>query len=347
MHIFLDESGTFAFPPKGEFSPSVLGALIVPDCTIDRLFQKYERVRNRLPKENGEVKGRQLNEEQVNEVVTWVRRNQCVYEPIVIEMGRESQADIAERQLQMAAALTENLTDGHHTTLKAQLNKLSAQLEAMAQPLFVQAALTFELLARIIHEQPAYWMQRQPKEILNFHWMMDGKAIQGVTPAEEWWDITKAGFLQSKLARKPMMAIEGYDLTAFDKKFEMRMPQYLKDTLFPDRETGFDLKLLLEEHFTFSAAPEYGLELVDIVTNATRRALKGNLGKRGWHQIPELMISRHGQCLSLTSLSKAADASNLPYRDVISTGFGLGGRYMVTAKLASSLDLPDHIFETA
>lgn len=328
MHIFIDESGTFAFPPEGEVSPSIVGALIVPDCTIAKLFQKYEKVRRRLPKENGEVKGRRLNEQQVAEVVTWLRRNQCIFEPMVIEMGRESASDIAERQLNTASALTDNLTDDHQPALKKRLNELKAQLEAMAMPLYVQAAVTFELLARIIREQPAYWIQRQPKEVLNYHWMVDGKAVQGITAAEEWWDITKAGFLQSKLARAPMIAIEGYDLSAFEAKFKMPMPAYLRETLFPGREEGFDLKLLLEEHFSFSAAADYGLELADILTNATRRALKGNLGAKGWRTIPDLLISRRGQSLTMVSLSKNASAANLPYGDVVMKSFRRGGRNM-------------------
>ncbi len=274
-----------------------------------------------------------LNEEQINEVVTWMRRNQCIYEPMVIEMGRESREDISERQRQMANALTENLTDEHHINLRKQIYNRRAQLEAMSQPLYIQAALTFELLARVIRDLPAYWMQRQPNEILNFRWMMDGKAVQGITPAEEWWDMMKGGFLQSKLAKMPMIAIEGCDTTAFYKKFRMPMPEYLRGTLLPNIDEGFDLKLLLEEHFTFSAAPEYGLELVDILTNATRRALKGNLGKHGWQQIPELMISRRGGSLALTSLSKAADVSNLPYSNIIVKDFGRGGRHMIARGL--------------
>jgi hypothetical protein len=329
MHIFIDESGTFAFPPDGEVSPSIVGALIVPDCAIAQLFKKYERLRGRLPKENGEVKGRLLKEHHVDEVVTWLRRNQCIFEAMVIEMGRESRADIAERKLKTGSALTDNLTDAHNADLKTRVFELRAQVEAMSEPLYIQASVTFELLARIIHEQPSYWIQRQPKELLNYRWMVDGKAVQGVTPAEKWWDTTKGAFLQSMLGREPMMMIEGYDLTRFEAKFRMPMPQYLRESLFPDREYGYDLKLLLDEHFSFSAAPEYGLELVDVLTNATRRALKGHLGASGWRQIPQLMIARHESSLTMISLSKAASAADIPYRDVVTEAFRRGGRNMV------------------
>jgi hypothetical protein len=101
----------------------------------------------------------------------------------------------------------ETLTDEHHPSVVKRLTELEAQLKSMSQPLYIQAALTLELLATLIREQPAYWMQRQPKELLNYYWMVDGKAVQGITPAEEWWELTKGGYLQSKLAASPMMAI--------------------------------------------------------------------------------------------------------------------------------------------
>jgi len=330
VHIFIDESGTFTLPNVEHTSPCLVGALIVPDYKIDRLFQKYGRLRSQLPKEGDEVKGRRLNEAQIDAVVTWLRRNDCIFEAVVIEMGHETAADIAEHQMKAAKALTANLTDQHHPELVTQINTLKSQLEAMAPPLYVQAALMNVLLARIIREIPAYWAQRRSKEILNFHWVVDGKGIGDETSAETWWSTTKTGFLQSALAREPVITLDWLDYTAFDAKYLMSMPDYLKETILPF-DQGYNLKLLLEENFKFSSGTDYGLELVDIVTNATRRALKGNLRHAGWKQIPALMLARE-QSLSFCSLSKITDNSNLPYRDVVMKAFRRGGRDMLTAE---------------
>lgn len=328
MHIFIDESGTFAIPEAGQTSPCLVGALIVPDHAIDQLFRKYERLRKHLPKEGAEVKGRQLDEGQIDAVVTWLRRNHCIFEAVVIEMGRETTSELAEHQLSQAEGLTINLTNEHHPELVSKVKELRSQFEAMALPLYVQAAVTNVLLARIIQELPAYWVQRRPKEILKFHWVVDGKGADKETSAESWWSTTKAGFLQSQLAREPVIMLDWMDYTEFDEKYLISMPDYLKETILP-YEHGYDLKLLLDEDFRFSSGPDYGLEMVDIVTNATRRALKGNLGKEGWWQIPTLMIARE-QSLRFCSFSKEADSSNLPYRDVVMKGFRRGGRDMIT-----------------
>jgi hypothetical protein len=53
MHVFMDESGTFV-PEKGV---AVGSALVVPDRQLAALQKLYGRLRCRLPKKRGEVKG--------------------------------------------------------------------------------------------------------------------------------------------------------------------------------------------------------------------------------------------------------------------------------------------------
>lgn len=55
VHIFIDESGSFAGFHEG--SISVVGALVIPDVSLSRIVKKYEKFRKDLPKDNGEVKG--------------------------------------------------------------------------------------------------------------------------------------------------------------------------------------------------------------------------------------------------------------------------------------------------
>ena len=49
---------------------------------------------------------------------------------------------------------------------------------------------------------------------------------------------------------------------------------------------------IMGESFRFSGKPEPGLDLVDILANATRRALVGHLDESGWGGIRGLMIHR-------------------------------------------------------
>lgn len=207
MHIFIDESGTFAIPPRGSESPCALGALVIPDHKIDLLYRRYERLRQQLPQEAGEVKGRLLDESQVAKVVDLLRRNQCIFEVLVIEMGRETFEEVRAHRDGAAAGLTKNLTSRHHDSLIKGVWKLRRQLEVMSLPLYVQYTLASQLLAQVVREIPTYWAQRQMKEILSYHWVVDGKGMAGTTGTERWWMSVKMGVLQSMLAQRPMLLL--------------------------------------------------------------------------------------------------------------------------------------------
>lgn len=307
----------------------MVGALIVPDFKIDQLFSKYARIRHNLPKERDEVKGRLLSEAQIAKVVEILRRNSCIFEAHVIEMSFETAPGIEEHRKAAANGLTSNLTDQHQPELVEQVWRLRGELEAMAAPLYVQYAIMSELLADLISEIPVYWAQRRMRELINFHWVVDGKGRDGLTKSEKWWSTVKSGLVQSKLARKPMIALKELDYSLFNKKFKVPMPEYLKETILPHEES-LSLNLLLDESFRFSSGNDFGLELVDILTNATRRALKGNLGKAGWGDIPKVMINRPKQYLQLRALSKSATPDKVTYGALITGGFAVGGRPMLT-----------------
>jgi hypothetical protein len=293
------------------------------------LFSRYARTRVNLPKQQGEVKGRLLNEQQVDAVVGWLLKNGCIFEAVAIEMGLETGAGVQAHREEGAHRLTENLTEKHHPNMVKHVRDLRRRAEEMAVPLYVQSILTVHLLGNILTEIPVYWAQRRLKEILTFHWVIDGKGVIETTNAEDWWACTMLGFLQSRLAREPMIALEGIDYTEFHQKFMMEVPQYLRETLLPDAKEAFDLKLLMQESFRFSSDAEPGLELVDIVTNATRRALKGNLAREGWGRIPSLMISRREPSLRMRSLTPGVNSAKVPYGSLATGAFARGGRHMV------------------
>src|SRR4051794_19143261 len=92
MHVFLDESGTFSGFHEG--SINVVGALAIPDQKIEFLEKKFAKIRARLPLDKGEVKGRLLNEEQVDEVVTLLARNETVFEATALDLGLQTENEV-------------------------------------------------------------------------------------------------------------------------------------------------------------------------------------------------------------------------------------------------------------
>lgn len=199
----------------------------------------------------------------------------------------------------------------------------------MSVPLLVQTIVMFEALATVIQRATLYYVQRCPKELSNFHWVVDGKEVGKITNAEDWWKLSMCPLLQSRSLREPLSMIEGQDYSHFNAKFKMPVPEYMRAHVGHDGDTT-DLGRLLRDSFRFSSDGEPWLELADIVTNATRRAMNGNLGEAGWSGIRRLMIHRPKQYVHLVSLSQNCGAPDrkVPYAEAMKA-FRTGGKDMV------------------
>jgi hypothetical protein len=118
--------------------------------------------------------------------------------------------------------------------------------------------------------------------------------------------------------------LEGADYSFYDR---------FRRKIDGETELGTDVALLLAD-LRFSAAVEPGLELADIVVNATRRALVGSLGQAGWRGIPRLMIHRGEPYIHFMSLRQ--DGSDMirhpPYAPIVQQFFASGGRSMLAPR---------------
>jgi hypothetical protein len=292
VNIFIDESGTFTTRSDGS-SVGAIGALVVTESQMPIVERRYEQLRPLLPKVNGEVKGRVLAEGDIARVLELARRSGLIYEVTVIDLLPEDGAAVEEHRKQQCDMLTRRLTDDHQATLVSQLWALRARLEKMSLPLYAQFVGTGDLLWRTLEHATLYYSQREPASLARFRWMIDAKAPDGITDWEDWWTKVVKPILQSKSLRQPFAMFKDGDYSFLRAK-EMPMPEHLVGA-FPrlKGETGLSLNECFEE-IAFSAEAVPGLELVDVLTNAVRRALTGRLGERGWQGIPGLMIHRKG-----------------------------------------------------
>ncbi len=87
----------------------------------------------------------------------------------------------------------------------------------------------------------------------------------------------------------------------------------------------------MTESFRFSSQAEPGLELVDILTNAVRRGMMGNLECEGWKNIPSLMLHRKEHYIHLLTLGTEEDAASrvFPYAAMLQH-FKTGGLSLLT-----------------
>jgi hypothetical protein len=326
MHVFIDESGTFS--GYHEVSLSVVGALAIPDGKLELIKKKYAKIRARLPLENGEVKGRLLTEQQVDEVVTLLARNDAIFEISAIDLGYQTEAEAAAYKRAHADGMLSRVAKFREPD-RQMVDAASRQILTTSLPLYLQAIVTFETLHSIINHVPLYFAQRQPHELGSFAWVVDGKEPSKVTNWEMWWSWFARGALANMSKNRPAPVMEGADFSYYERFSGGRRE---------DASKGTDLSLLLAD-LRFSAASEPGLELVDIVVNATRRALIGSLGEAGWHGIPRLMIHRKQPYIQFLLLSNGPDQIRRPpYAPIVRQHFSQRGRLMVAPRFVRAVE---------
>ena len=137
MHIFIDETGSFG--GIGQFpSPSLVGALIVPSGRLASLERAYAKLRSGLPTDKGEVKGRLLDEDQVNSVVEMVREHSVIFEAVGIELGAHTDGGLRRYQQRQAEEMTSNLVDRHPGALRERFQGYRQEYESFPLNLVVQ-----------------------------------------------------------------------------------------------------------------------------------------------------------------------------------------------------------------
>jgi hypothetical protein len=268
--------------------------------------------------------------------VSWLLADSVLFEAMAIDLGTHTEDGLKGFQAQQAEKMTANLTDEHQEALKAQVWESRNTFEGFKLPLMVQGILTFEFIFDILEYGTMYYATRRPTELGKFNWVIDAKGnMEKPNEWEEWWSKFIFPVLQTRSFTRPFRQLpDGIGDYSHLKRFETEADPFLR------RMSGWkegdpeplDLGLVMRESFTFTSEATAGLELVDIITNATRRALRGNLQQKGWGRIPQLMVHRgKREYISLFSLQDDSEPDRVyPYAEVLNA-FRRDGRLLLPA----------------
>jgi hypothetical protein len=277
-----------------------------------------------LPQENGEVKGRLLNEKQIDKVVMLLVRNEALFEVTALDLGMHTEPEVRAYKQKHGEEMLAKVAN-FQEAVRPEVEKASREILKTPVNLYLQALTTFEVLHRLIGHTTAFFAQRKPYELGSFTWIVDGKDPVKVTNWEEWWAHYAQGALATMSKRRPAPKLPETFLLdySFYDRFNMTGD---------DGEEGTDLKLLLKD-IRFSTKAEPGLEFVDILTNAVRRTLVGNLQREGWQNIHRLMVHRNDTYISFILFGEEKDVvRRAPYAKTVHEGFSNGGRSMMTRR---------------
>lgn len=328
MMLYYDESGTFTFPNSGP-AISVVGLLIAPEGIFEQIKNDYLKIRSKLPHDNGEIKGKLMNEEDVAEIVSLLLNHDVLFVAVAIDMGLHSKAGIELSKDNLKKSFEADLTEDLHLDLVELTYEMNEKLSKLSLQLYIQSRLTFELIKDAIMLSTLYYCQRVPETLARFEWILDAKDKEKVTEGENWWKSTVAPIIAGDSTSRPFWRLNSGDYSYF-QPYVKETPEHLKSILHnPLENTVLDTRQIITENFRFSSEPEIGLELVDILTNATRRALVGNLGYKGWCDIPQLMIQQRDYCIKLAFLENEKMTGIYPYNNVLHH-FNTKGKVMLT-----------------
>ncbi len=318
MNIYIDEAGAF-IPPKGNRRYSLVLALIVPTATVSDLFYHFMRLRDSWPQQAVEIKGSTLNEYQTAQVMELLGGHDVIAEYYAIDMALHPDEIIDEFKERQAGALTANLTPAHAKAVARHLHDDAETIRKLANPLFVQAFVTIELILDVLDVAINYFAQRRPSELGRFAWTIDRKD-RTVTEMEQLWSTLILPFGELRSAQHPFARVEGFDYSHF-AKYEIdeatadgkmkRHLQWMRETLpfsklRPGQLRCVDAKRIWTEERAFEDSQNnLGLQLADMVATTLCRALNGNLQQPGWEPISQLLIRK--KPAPFVQLGKAAD----------------------------------------
>lgn len=309
MHVYIDESGTFTIPTIQKRSVSCVAALILPSSENDEILDEFDGMRSRWLPGAQEIKGRQLNEAQVAEVIDFLRRHDALVEVTLIDTGMHTEQQITDVRMGQAHGITNHITPEYPPDGAQWLRGLGDILRGMSNQLFVQAFLTISLIENIVQIGTLYYSQRMPEELGEFHWFVDAKQAN-ITKYEYLWTEMMMPLVQARTVEKPFFTIPAPhgDYSFFERFYtdDENTPTHLKPFIAsqPYRAGGLDFRSIMREHFVFEDSKQsLGLQLVDVIANAVRRACNGKLRRKGWKNLGSLIVSRKGYPIDIVYLT--------------------------------------------
>ncbi len=292
MRIFIDESGSFSTPKTEKWSVSCMGALVIPDSVYGKVVEDFDALKRLWRGDGIEIKGKDLGEGEISSVIQMLNKYDVLFESTTIDMGLQNKEKISQHKEAQVKAITANITSAHKPSLVKDLEAIQTRLRQLSDQLYVQFVLGSALIAKVIQSATLYYVQRMPGELGRFLWVIDAKD-EILTPYEDLWlDLVRPNIM-SKSFTEPLAMLEGADYSAFQKfrRVLPEVPEYLRGMIPNEKpfETT-DLREILKEVQFKKSEEDPGLQLVDILSNALRRAMNGNLGRQGWEMLGCLMV---------------------------------------------------------
>ena len=332
MYVFIDEAGGFQVP-AGSHQMSCVAALVIPETFAKTLFRKVHRNLDWWRHCEREVKGSQLDECKMAELIRMVRRFDVLLISVAVDMGLHTDAGISRHRDQQATTIRASITGTVNPRLREWIERLASRMEALPNQLYVQSVLLTALVQAVMETATLYYAQRIPKTLGAFVWRVDAKD-RTLTEYEKLWSDVVGPFLQTRSLSSPLLQMRGADYSSFEKFCGQNAepPPHLKERVAESDEPFqyFEMNHVLADLRFCRSHILTGLQLVDMLAAGIRRACNGTLQPAGWKELGRLMPRpRKGtEIVRLLALEDLPDEP-VPYAKVLRTWEADGRRVIV------------------
>lgn len=319
MYIFVDESGGFQIPPRPN-QVSCVAALLVPESLILTLFRRFRRLTRSLRPGSLEVKGSQLSEHEMAQIIRTIRRFEVLLLVVAIDVGIHTNAGIARHKQEQAEKIRASSFE-LKPKMRDWVENLATRISALSNQLYVQTVLMTNLVQAVMEAGTLYYVQRIPKALGKFSWRVDAKDLMP-TRYENLWREIVGPILQTMSLLSPLDQLQGADYSAFDRFCgeAPETPEHLRSRA-GDQQGPFgyvDMKAFLADLKSCQSHRSQGIQIADTLASAVRRACNGTLQNAGWKELGRLMPApRRGRnCVRFLALEDSRP-SEFPYDRVV------------------------------
>lgn len=264
MQTFFDESKLFVIPKEsGKHSISLEGALVIPDKAYPQIQGEFNALKAKWGKEGIEIKGSMITKDQLAELISMLMKYDVLFFVVMVDAKFHNENIVKVHRQKHAEHILGNISEFHHPNVVLQLKALSAAVLQFSSQLYIQFSVMTDLVCRAHEYSTMYYAQCQPEELGHFKWIIDAKSREGITKEEKWWRDTLPLQINGMCKSKHFRMLSDADYSHYSH-FDGDEPN-----------TG-DIKRIMKDLDFLESTSNVGLQIVDILTGATRRGMENN-----------------------------------------------------------------------
>ena len=304
MYIFVDESGSFVPPPRGQANAwNSIAAYVLPEAHRSRMSTALATLKRETHwPQSGELKLKNVGEAAYYRFLARLARLDGVLFAVLTDMATNDIAATQRHQRAQAANIVKHIDKMLHENGRAALQQLANQVAGLSAQLYVQLQCQVELIDTIARSASLYFVQRHPKTLGHFRWRIDQKNATRTKYERSFFAVTPA-LLQSKSLAEPWIMLKGADYSAFDR-FDFlpgEEPSYLREAYGIDTgpETPMNLGKLFRENFSFVDSKQSpGVQVADLLAAGIRRTLRQGFddNSRASRLLGSMMVEGERRC---------------------------------------------------